>query len=302
MESGGIIINYKHLRYFWMVAKEGSVTQAAERLQITPQTISGQISILERELGKPLFTRVGRNLELTESGRLAMRYAEDIFSMGSELEEMIRQPLENRALMFKVGVVDVVPKSIAYRMLAPALQIPESVRIHCREGSMETLLIELSLHRIDLVISEAPMPPGGSVRGANHRLGDCGISFFAHPQLAQQLGPGFPHNLNGQPMLLSGRTAAVNSQLSQWFERHRIFPLIVGEFDDSALMKAFGQAGTGVFIAPTPIEKEVQSQYGVVVVGRTESVREQFYAISIERRISHPAVTVVTDTAREWLV
>ncbi len=295
------MINFKHLRYFWMVAKEGSITQASQRLHITPQTISGQISLLEQELGKALFTRVGRNLQLTESGRLVQRYANDIFSLGSELEEMVRQPIQDRTLMFKVGVVDVVPKPIAYRMLAPALQLSGAVRIHCREGSVETLLAELALHRIDLVISEGPIPPGINVRGFSHRLGDCGISFFAHPLLAQALGNDFPQNLNGQPLLLSGRTAAVSSQLLQWFEGHRISPRIVGEFDDSALMKAFGQAGTGVFIAPTPIEAEVVRQYGVVAIGRTETVREQFYALSIERRVSHPAVAVVTETAREWL-
>ncbi|MEH6626884.1 MAG: transcriptional activator NhaR [Motiliproteus sp.] len=295
------MINYKHLRYFWMVAKEGSVTQASERLHITPQTISGQINLLERDLGKALFTRVGRNLELTESGRLVQRYADDIFSLGSELEEMVRQPVKDRALVFKVGVVDVVPKSIAYRMLAPALKLSEPVRIHCREGSVESLLAELALHRIDLVISEGPIPPGVNVRGFSHRLGDCGISFFAQPQLAQALGDGFPQNLSGQPLLLSGRTAVVNSQLLQWFDSNRIHPRIVGEFDDSALMKAFGQAGTGVFIAPTAIEAEVENQYGVVAIGRTETIREQFYAISIERRISHPAVAVITETAREWL-
>ncbi len=296
------MINYKHLRYFWTVAREGSVARASEQLHVTPQTISGQITLLEKELGKDLFTRAGRNLELTESGQLVLRYAEDIFSLGSELEEMVRQPVQERTLTFKVGVVDVVPKSIAYRMLAPALQLPEPVRIHCREGSVETLLAELALHRIDLVISEGPIPPTVNIQGFNHRLGDSGISFFAHPKLAGALGSHFPHNLSGQPLLLSGRATAVKSHLLQWFEGLRIHPHVVGEFDDSALMKAFGQGGTGVFVAPTAIESEVESQYGVVVVGRTDEVREQFYAISVERRISHPAVAMVTESARKWLL
>ncbi|MEH6824816.1 MAG: transcriptional activator NhaR [Motiliproteus sp.] len=294
-------MNYKHLRYFWMVAKEGSVTQASERLHITPQTISGQISLLEKELGKPLFTRVGRNLELTETGRLVQRYADDIFSLGSELVEMVRQPIAQPTLLFNVGVVDLIPKSIAYRILAPALQLPEAVRIHCREGAVETLLAELALHRIDLLISAAPIPASSSVRGFSHRLGDCGISFFAHPRRARQLDGDFPQNLNDQPLLLSGRTAAVNRQLLQWFEGQRIVPRIVGEFDDSALMKAFGQADAGIFTAPTPIEREVEKQYGVVAIGRTETVRQQFYALSIKRRTCHPAVAVVTETAGEWL-
>jgi LysR family transcriptional activator of nhaA len=232
---------------------------------------------------------------------MVQRYADDIFSLGSELEERVRQPILDRTLLFKVGVVDVVPKSIAYRILAPALQLPESVRIHCTEGSPETLLAELALHRIDLVISEAPIPASVNVRGFSHRLGDCGISFFAPPRLAQELSHDFPQSLNGQPLLLAGRTAPVSSQLLLWFESHKITPRIAGEFDDSALMKAFGQAGTGIFIAPTPIEQEVERQYGVIAIGRTETVRQQFYAISIERRISHPAVAVVTETAREWL-
>lgn len=294
-------MNYKHLRYFWMVAKEGSVTQASERLHITPQTISGQISLLEKELGKPLFTRVGRNLELTETGCLVQRYADDIFSLGSELEERVRQPMQQPTLLFNVGVVDLIPKSIAYRILAPALQLPEAVRIHCREGTVDALLTELALHRIDLLISAGPLPASSNVRGFSHRLGDCGISFFAHPRRARQLSTTFPQNLNAQPLLLSGRTAAVNQQLLHWFDGQRIVPRIVGEFDDSALMKAFGQADAGIFTAPTPIEQEVENQYGVVAIGRTETVRQEFYALSIERRTCHPAVAVVTETAREWL-
>ncbi len=295
------MINLKHLRYFWMVAKEGSVTGASKRLHLTPQTISGQIGQLESDLGHKLFIRAGRNLELTDRGRVAMRYAEDIFSLGSELEEMMRNPPENRLLDFKVGVVDAVPKSIAYRLLAPALDLPEPVRIQCHEGTVEDLLAELALHRIDLVIAEGPIPAGLNVRGFSHRLGDCGISFLAHPRLAASLEGDFPDNLSGMPLLLSGRTSMVRNQLRQWFEQRRLHPRIVGEFDDSALMTAFGHAGTGVFTVPTPIAAEVEVQQGVVTIGRTDEVHEQFYAISVERRISHPAVAVVTETAREWL-
>ena len=295
------MINYKHLHYFWVVAKEGGIARASERLHLTPQTISGQLSVLEENLGEALFSRVGRNLEMTETGRLVLSYADEIFSLGGELEEMVRNLPGGRPLVFKVGVADVVPKSIAYRLLTPALQLPEPVRIVCREGAIDTLLAELAVHQVDLVIADGPIPANINVRGFNHPLGDCGISFFAAPKLAHELGKEFPQNLNGAPLLLPGEMTVVRSRLMQWFNKLHLHPRIVGEFDDSALMKAFGQGGTGVFIAPTPIAKEVEKQYGVVAIGQTDEVREQFYAISVERRISHPAVSAITEAAREWL-
>lgn len=295
------MINYKHLHYFWVVAKEGGIARASERLHLTPQTISGQLSLLEDNLGEALFNRVGRNLELTETGRLALSYADEIFSLGSELEGVVRNLPAGRPLVFKVGVADVVPKSIAYRLLAPALQLPEPVRIVCRENNIDALLAELALHQIDLVIADSPIPQGVNVRGYNHQLGECGISFFAVPKLAGKLTMNFPHSLKGAPLLLPSEMTVVQGKLFKWFDKLHIHPRIVGEFDDSALMKAFGQAGTGVFIAPTPIAAEVEKQYGVVIIGQTEEVREQFYAISVERKISHPAVVAITETAREWL-
>ncbi|HHO68138.1 MAG TPA: transcriptional activator NhaR [Gammaproteobacteria bacterium] len=295
------MINYRHLHYFWMVAKEGSIARAGERLHLTPQTISGQLGVLEDNLGEPLFVRVGRNLELTETGRLVLGYADEIFSLGSELEEMLRGLPEGRPLVFRVGVVDVVPKSITYRLLAPALKLAEAVRIQCREGSVESLLAELAVHRVDLVIADGPIPPGVNVRGFNHPLGECGVTFFATPPLARRYGRDFPASLDGAPLLLPGEGSLVRRRLSQWLDGLRIQPRIVGEFDDSALMKAFGQSGAGVFVAPTPIAAEVESQYGVTALGHTDDVREQFYAISVERKISHPAVAAITQTARQWL-
>ncbi|MFW2371614.1 MAG: transcriptional activator NhaR [Gammaproteobacteria bacterium] len=295
------MINYKHLHYFWVVAKEGGIARASEYLHITPQTISGQLSLLEESLGEALFNRVGRNLELTEAGRLASSYADEIFSLAGELEEVVRNLPDGRPLVFKVGVADVVPKSIAYRLLAPSLKLSEPLRIVCRENSIDSLLAELALHKIDLVISDGPIPQGVNVSGFNHQLGECGITFFAVPQLADKLNEDFPQSLNGAPMLLPGEMTVVHSRLLKWFDKLHIHPRIVGEFDDSALMKAFGQAGAGVFIAPTPITAEVEKQYGVVVIGQTDEVLEQFYAISVERKISHPAVAAITETAREWL-
>ena len=294
-------MNYKHLHYFWVVAKSGSIARASEKLHLTPQTISGQLSLLEDHLNESLFTRVGRNLELTDTGRLVLSYAEEIFSLGGELEEMLRNLPEDRPLVFKVGVADVVAKSIAYRLLAPALQLPEPVRIICREGSVDSLLAELALHKVDLVIADSPIPSSINVRGFNHPLGDCGITFFATPQLAAKLDKSFPQNLNAMPLLVPSELTATRSHLMKWLDGQHIYPNIVGEFDDSALMKAFGRTGTGIFIAPTPIAEEVKQQYGVVVIGQTNEIRERYYAISVERRISHPAVAAITETAREWL-
>lgn len=296
------MINHKHLHYFWVVAKQGGIARASERLHLTPQTISGQLSLLEEQLGEALFSRVGRNLQMTETGRLVLSYAEEIFSLSGELEEMVRNLPGGRRLMFKVGVADVVPKSIAYRLLAPALKLPEPVRIVCREGDLDSLLAELAVHRVDLVIADGPIPAHVNVRGFNHPLGDCGITFFAAPKLASRLRKNFPHSLSGEPVLIPGEMTVLRNRLLQWFDGLRLHPRIVGEFDDSALMKAFGRAGTGVFIAPTPIAAEVEQQYGVVAIGQTDEIRDHFYAISVERKISHPAVAVITETAREWLI
>jgi len=294
------MINYKHLHYFWVVAKEGSIARASKRLHLTPQTISGQLSLLEKHLGAALFGRVGRSLELTETGRLVLSYADEIFSLGGELEEVVRNLPEERSLLFRVGVADVVPKSIAYRLLAPALQLSEPVRIICREGSIDSLLAELAVHRIDLVIADGPIPSRMNIRGFNHPLLECGISFFAAPSLAHKLGSDFPENLNGTPLLLQGEMTVVRGRLEQWFDSLHIHPRIIGEFDDSALMKAFGQTGAGVFVVPTLIAGEVAKQYGVHCIGQTDAVHEQYYAISVERKISHPAVVAITERAREW--
>ncbi len=295
------MINFKHLRYFWVVAKSGSIASASETLHLTPQTISGQLSMLEDNLGEKLFNRVGRGLELTDTGRLVLSYADEIFSLGSELEQQLRNLPEGRSLVFKVGITDVVPKSIAYRLISPAMQLDMPVRIVCREGDIKTLLADLAVHRVDLVISDETIPPAVNVLGFNHPLGECGTTFLAAPKIIAQLTGDFPDNLMGAPFLLPGENTLVRNRLMQWLDKLHIHPHIVGEFDDSALMKAFGQAGSGIFIAPTPIADEVVSQYGVEIIGHTESVREEFYAISVERRITHPAVTAITQMAREWL-
>ncbi|GDY27110.1 transcriptional activator NhaR [Agarivorans sp. Toyoura001] len=295
------MINYKHLHYFWVAAKQGGIARASELLHITPQTISGQISLLEQHFGDDLFVKVGRNLELTETGRLALSYADEIFSLGDELEDALRNGPTERPQILKVGIAEVVPKTIAYRLLAPALNLSDDVRMVCKENTLESLLAELALNRLDLVLADGPVPPGLGVRGFNHPLGESGISFLAVPELAKRLTADFPASLDGAPLLIPSEINLMHVRLLQWFDKQNIHPKIVGEFDDSALMKAFGQAGTGVFTVPTAIADEVVNQYKVEVIGCTDAVREQFFAISAERRVSNPAVVAITEQAREWL-
>jgi len=295
-------MNFKHLYYFWWVAKAGGVLRAGEQLHVTPQTISGQIGLLEDDLGTPLFAKSGRNIELTDAGRLAFGYAQDIFALGSELEESLRNyPAGGRPVDFRVGVADAVPKVIAYRLIEPATRLPEPVRIVCREWKLDSLLAELAGHRLDLVIAGAPIPTSVSVRAYNHRLGQSGVSFFASTRLSKTLKGKFPACLEGAPMLVPGADAAVRSRLDRWCETNRIRPRVVGEFDDSALMKAFGQRDAGVFIGPTVIESEIETQYGVKTLGRTQEIVEEFFAISVERRVTHPCVVAITGAARDRL-
>lgn len=295
------MMNYKQLRYFWTVAKTGSIARACEQLNLTPQTISGQIGLLEATLGVELFRRAGRRLELTETGRLALSYAEEIFQVGGELEEALRTHPTERQILFRVGIADVVPKFIAYHLLAPAMALPEPVRIVCLEDKLERLLAKLAIQRLDLVLADRPMPSEMNVKGYNHKLGECGITFFATPKLAARHGSDFPRSLQDAPMLVPGENSIVRGRLMRWFAEQQIRPRIVGEFDDSALMKAFGQSGIGIFISPTVIADEVQRQYGVEAVGRTDEVTERFYVISVERRLTHAAVVAVTQAARQEL-
>ena len=295
------MINYKHLHYFWVTAKEGGIARASERLHLTPQTISGQLSLLEDQLGSKLFNRVGRNLELSDTGRLVLGYADEIFSLGGELEEVVYQLPKNRPQLFRVGVVDALPKSIAHRILQPALEMPSPIRMICREASLDDLLAELTLHRIDLVLADRPIPSSVSMRGYSHKLGVCAVSFFARPKLAATLQGPFPKCLDGAPILLPGMGTQLRNVIDQWLDRNRIHPHMVAEFDDSALMKAFGKQGAGVFTAPSAIEDEVARQYQVEKIGMVDEITEEFYAISIERRILHPVVSYLMESARETL-
>ncbi len=292
-------LNYHHLFYFWLVAREGSIARAAEQLHLSHPTISKQLHQLEASFEDKLFARVGRNLVLTEFGQTVFRYAEEIFLVGRELQDAVKGRPAGRPLKFEVGIPEVIPKLIAHRLLEPAFRLGEAVHVVCREGKHEELLAELAVHRLDIVFSDAPVSPTASVRAFNHLLGECGLSFFGTTELASKYRRKFPASLDGAPMLVPTEKTAVRRDLEQWFYAEDIRPRIVGEFEDTALMKVFGQDGIGLFPAPTVIEKEVCRQYKVRVAGRTDAVRERYYAISVERRLKHPAVLAICAAARE---
>lgn len=295
-------MNFKHLYYFWVSAKAGGIMRAGEQLHTTPQTLSGQIKLLEDWLGRQLFRKNGRQLELTEHGRLALGYADQIFSLGQDLETALRQARgAQRRLDFRVGVADSVSKSVAYRLLEPAFAIAQPIKLLASEGKFEDLLAQLALHRLDLVIADEPMPRRVSVKAFNHALGRSALSFFCAPGLKSHIAGEFPACLDGLPMLVPGTSSSVRRQLEGWFARHQVAPVVVGEFDDAALMKAFGREGQGIFMAPSVLDGETCSQFGVEVIGRTSELVEEFYAVSVERHITHPCVLAITDAARGQL-
>jgi len=294
-------LNYHHLLYFWTVAREGSVARAAEHLRLAQPTLSGQIRALEHALGEKLFARSGRRLVLTDVGRVAYGYAEEIFSLGRELMDTLKDRPTGRPIRLVVGIADAVSKRIAHRILEPALTLAHPVHLVCREGKPDRLLADLAVHHVDLVLSDAPLPPEVRVRAFNHLLGECGITVFAKAAVAARLRKGFPASLNRQVFLLPTDNTTLRRGLDHWFESEGIHPRVAGEFEDSALMKVFGQAGQGVFVGPSVIEAEIRKDYGVAVVGRTDTVRERYYAITIDRRIKHPAVAAISEAARTRL-
>lgn len=293
-------MNFKHLYYFWVAAKAGGVVKAGEQLHTTPQTLSGQIKLLEDRLGRRLFRKSGRGLELTDDGRVALRYADEIFSLGGELESALRARRADgpQVLEFRVGIEDAVAKTVAYRLLEPALNLSQPVRLICTEGRFNDLMAQLALHRMDLVIADEPLTSRLSVKAFNHPLGSSSMSFYAAPALRERLQGGFPQCLNDAPMLVPGATSTIRPQFEAWLTRHALHPRVVGEFDDGALMKAFGREGRGLFLSPSVVEAETCEQYSVEVVGRSDEMVEDFYAISVERRITHPGVAAITNAAR----
>ena len=292
-------MNLRHLFYFWKVASAGSVTRASEDLHLTPQTVSGQVQLLERHLGKELFVRRGRRLELTEDGKFVLGYANEIFALQAELEGMVRLQRTGRPSAFRIGVADAIPKSLAYRLLEPALQLPNPHRVVCTEWRLDSLLSELAGHRLDLVIADLPLPDTAEVRAFSHRLGESPVSFMAEPSLAKRcrLQP-FPECLNGAPLLLPGSDSAMRAKLVRWFGKLKLRPQIVGEFDGSSLMAAFGETGFGIFAAPSVLADELHERHGVVQIAETREIMAEYFAISVERRLTHPCVQAITQAAR----
>jgi LysR family transcriptional activator of nhaA len=293
-------LNYHHLYYFWTVARAGTIARASEELRLAQPTISNQLKTLEANLGVKLLERQGRRLVLTDVGRTVLRYADDIFRTGRELQRAVKGLPTGQRLRLVAGVADVIPKRMAALLLQPAVDAHPDLVLVCREGPLPQLLAALAIHELDVVIADVPASEDVKVKAYNHRLGDCGTSFFASARHAQ-LKKGFPRSLDGAPALLPAEGTALRRALESWFDAVGIRPAMSGEFDDSALMKAFGARGLGVFPAARVLEDEIRDQYGVQVIGRADEVKEAFYAITVERRLRHPAVVTLAGAARDAL-
>lgn len=291
-------LNYNHLLYFWTVAREGSIAKASEILHITPQTISGQLKLLEESIGESLFQRVGRGLSLTETGEVVNLYADEIFTLGAELSQRVQNKTTGMPAKLNVGILNSIPKLIAFRTIAPALELDEPIRIVCHEGELEKLLGDLAVHRIDLIISDRQVPAGLNVKAYNHRLGTSDIAFFAHKSIASRYIRKFPQSLHQAPMLLPAVNNQMRRDLDAWFDSIEVQPDIIAEVDDSALIKAFGEAAVGIFPAPNAVAKAIEHMYHTKVIGTVESVRETYYTISPERKLKHPGVLKITEEAR----
>jgi LysR family transcriptional regulator, transcriptional activator of nhaA len=283
-------LNYRHLHYFWITTQEGSFTRAAERLGVAVQTVSAQIALLERSLGATLLSPQGRRLVPTEAGRIALDFANQIFQLGERLRQTIQDSAEDQPLRLTVGISDALPKLIAYRLLSGVIAQPEPVRLVCEEGDFDDLVANLARHRLDVVLTDRPAAIGGSLRVFSHPLGECEIALFGTPELAEIHRAGFPGSLHGAPVLLPTQDNALRGRLDQWFAAREVRPNVVGEFEDSALLMTFGRRGLGLFPAPALLAADIAVEYGAATVGEIAEVREQFYAITAERRIRHPVI------------
>ena len=294
-------INYQHLFYFWHVVTEGSITAACEKLHLAQPTISGQLTVFEQAIGEKLFYKQGRKLQLTDTGRIVFHYAEEIFALGRELGNTLKGLPTGRALRLTIGIADALPKLVIYRLMQPVFRLPEAVQIFCYEDKVERLLNDIALQSIDLVLSDTPLTSSSNVNIFNHLLGDSAVTVFATAELSAIYRPNFPRSLGGAPFLLPTNNTALRRSLDQWFDNENIRPKIQAEIEDSALIKTFGKGGMGLFVAPTIVEDEIKLQYMVETVGRIESVKERFYAITVRRQLKHPAVTAILDNARDNL-
>lgn len=294
-------LNYHHLLYFWNVVRLGSIQKASEELRVSPPAISAQLKVFEAQLGEKLFSRSGRRLVLTEMGRTVFSYAEDIFTLGRELMDVVKNRPIGRPLRLDVGIVDVMPKVVVQTLLEPAMHMRETVRIVCREASSDQLLARLATNELDVVLSDSPVDPSLKIRAYSHLLGECGVIFAGHKNAAARYRRSFPRSLNGAPMLLPADNTALRRNLDYWFESNDIRPVVVGEFEDYALLRAFGETGAGLFPLPAVVESQLRKQRGLISIGATDEVRTHFYAISAERKLQHPAVVAIRNAARREL-
>ena len=291
-------LNYHHLFYFWTVARAGSIRKASEQMRVSAPAVSAQLKLLEDQLGTKLLNRSGRRLVLTDMGRTVSSYAEDIFSLGRELVDVAKNRPTGRPLRLDVGIVDVMPKVVVQALLEPALRLRDSVRLVCREASSDQLLGRLATHELDVVLSDSPVDPTLKIRAYSHLLGECGVIFAASKQTASRYARGFPKSLHGAPMFLPTDNTALRRNLDFWFETNGIYPIVLGEFEDFALLRAFGETGSGVFPLPSVVEDQVRRQKGLQTIGRTNDVRTHFYAISAERKLQHPGVIAISNAAK----
>jgi LysR family transcriptional activator of nhaA len=288
-------INFRHLYYFWVVAKEGGITRAAERLGLAVQTVGTQLGLLEQSVGKALFSQQGRRLTLTEAGRVAMAYADQIFLLGEQMQEALAEADSGR-IRLNVGISDSLPKLSAFRLLEATTQLDVPVRLVCFENEFDALLADLALHKLDVVLTDRAVHSGTNLRVFSHLLLESEMVVVGTPALARQYTEGFPRNLNGAPFLLPTRNNALRGRIDEWFELHRVHPDVVGEFEDNALLNTFGRRGLGLFFAPAALSADIAEQFGALLVGPVPQVREQFYAVSNERKIKHPAVEAILST------
>jgi LysR family transcriptional activator of nhaA len=295
------VFNYKHLYYFWRVAHDGSISKASQTLHVTPQTISGQLSLLEESIGSAVFEKEGRGLVLTDLGKVVLRYADEIFELGRELSDVLRGAPAVGASEFVVSAASALPKTIVFKMIEPALHLPHEVNLVCKEGPVEAILADLAIHKVDMVLSDTPLSAGYKIKAYNHFLGESSLAAFAPAKTARSIKRNFPNSLNGTPLLLPTSQYAIRKDLDAWFEEQAIFPLLRGQFDDSALIKSFAQAGEGVFFMPRLIAEEICENFNVRVVGEIPEVSQKYYAISTERKVKHPAVAAICDNARTSL-
>jgi LysR family transcriptional regulator, transcriptional activator of nhaA len=294
-------LNYQHLFYFWNVAREGSVTRASEKLRLAQPTISGQLAIFESAIGAQLFRKEGRGLALTETGRTVFNYAEEIFSLGRELTNSLKGHVGARGLKLNVGVVSALPKLFVYRLIEPALEMGAGAQVTCYEDKKDRLLAELALHSVDLVLSDAPATSAAGARVYSQLIGESRAAIFGAPAIAARYREDFPRSLKGAPILLQTTNTELRRAVDEWFDRNRIRPQIRAEIEDSALLKTFGAAGAGLFVAPLAVRAHVESQYGVEMIGELAGVSERFYAITMRRKVDHPAITKILESARNWL-